>query len=103
MDDKILNKAIQAEEKPIGDSFKEVNKALDVSIDGLHPRLQTLKAHALQLSVNYKPINDLVDNLNKHKPFVSQTTGEDVRKLLSVISKGMGEAIQPIKKFKFPS
>ena len=95
-----LSRATQSKEKLIGDSFKEVNKALDVYVDGLHQQLQTLKAHALQIGVDNGPILALVENLNKHKSFVSQTPGEDVRKWLSAISQGMGAAIKPLENFK---
>ena len=100
-----LNRAIRSEEKPIGDSFKEVNKALDVYINGLRRQLELLKPHAQQLSLDNGPILTLIETLDeqKRKPFESQTTGEDVRKWLSGISKGMGEAIKPFEKFKFPS
>jgi len=93
-------------ESPINNRAEEVNKEIKICTNGLMRHLNTLKTVAIFIGVDSKPIDSIVANLAKQqsKPFVGdRATGEDVRKRLSVISKGMGEAIQPIKKFKFPS
>jgi hypothetical protein len=93
-------------ESPINNRAEEVNKEIKICTNGLMRHLNTLKTVAIFIGVDSKPIDSIVANLAKQqsKPFVGdRATGEDVRKRLSAIDKGMSDAIRPFKKFKFPS